>query len=61
MEKVSQYRNNAQECRRLAAIVQEREDRASLLLMAATWDTVANERLMILRPEKRDTAVKPSA
>ena len=58
MERVSQYRDHAQQCRKLADIARDRDERTSLLLMAATWDTVANERLMILKPK---TAVRPRA
>ena len=52
MNKVSEYRNRAQDCRRRADIARDRGERTSLLLMSATWETLSSERLMVLRREK---------
>ena len=44
MKKVSEYRAHAEECRMLARRTKSAEDRAMLLNMAATWDSLAEAR-----------------
>lgn len=44
MKKVSDYRENAKECRKLAAEMVHAGNRDQLLSMAATWDSLADER-----------------
>jgi hypothetical protein len=41
MDKVSQYRGNAQECRRLCASVTDSQQKAMLERMAETWESLA--------------------
>jgi hypothetical protein len=43
-----EYREHAQECRRLAKHALTREEREQLMTMAQTWDTLATERLRTL-------------
>jgi hypothetical protein len=44
MDKVSQYRGNAQECRRLCASVTDSQQKAMLERMAETWESLAADR-----------------
>jgi hypothetical protein len=44
MQKVSDYRLRAEECRALAAEARSQQHRDMLLDMAATWDMLANAR-----------------
>jgi hypothetical protein len=44
MEKASEFREYADQCRALARRAQSSEDRQKLLHMAATWDSVADVR-----------------
>jgi hypothetical protein len=44
MSKVSEFRNHAEECRALAQRTKSADDRAMLLNMAATWDSLADAR-----------------
>ncbi|MFY9894865.1 MAG: hypothetical protein WAK63_12130 [Xanthobacteraceae bacterium] len=44
MEKVVQYAQFAEECRKLAAILVEPDDKKALEIMAYAWETVAKER-----------------
>jgi hypothetical protein len=44
-----EYREQAQECRRLAKHALTRQEREQLLTMAETWETLATERLRTLR------------
>jgi hypothetical protein len=44
MRKASEYRQNARECRQLAAGMPPGEKRDQLLQMAATWEQLAEER-----------------
>jgi hypothetical protein len=41
---VAEYRELADECRKLAAKMPNPNEKKSLLLIAAAWDTVAEER-----------------
>ena len=41
---VAEYRQLAEECRKLAAKMPNPNDKNSLLLIAAAWDAVADER-----------------
>ena len=43
MKRVTDYRENARECRQLAARMPP-EQRSQLLAMAATWEQIADER-----------------
>jgi uncharacterized protein YjiS (DUF1127 family) len=44
MRKVTEYREHARECRKLAALMAEPESRAQLLNIADSWDQLADER-----------------
>ena len=44
MKTVAEYRKFAADCRELAAKLREPNDKRALLLMAAGWDKVADER-----------------
>ena len=44
MKKVSDYRQHAEECRKLATSARSKEHREMLLKMAATWEALAEER-----------------
>jgi hypothetical protein len=44
MKSVAEYRELADECRKLSAKLSNPKDRHSLELIATAWDTVANER-----------------
>jgi hypothetical protein len=46
-----QYRQKAEECRRLAGEVQEQLERDALLRMSAQWDRLADHKL---RQETKD-------
>ncbi|MCR5873262.1 hypothetical protein LRS10_03070 [Phenylobacterium sp. J426] len=48
MKKASEFREHAQECRRLAAGL-DGEARAQLLEMARTWEQMAEERSDLVR------------
>jgi hypothetical protein len=50
--KVADYMQNAEECRRLARILNMPQHRASLLEMAATWEKLAAERLNRVAPKR---------
>jgi hypothetical protein len=43
MKKVSEYRRHAEECRKMTGVVNA-EQKAMLENMAATWETLANDR-----------------
>jgi hypothetical protein len=49
MKKASEYRQHAEECRQLAARMEQGEHRSQLLEMAATWDKLAQERSDLVR------------
>ncbi len=44
MDEVAQYKEHADECRRLAATVKNPEHKKPLLEMAAAWDTVGRQK-----------------
>jgi hypothetical protein len=44
MKKVKEYRAHADECRRMADQARSPEDKAILLNMAATWESLAVDR-----------------
>ena len=44
MKKASEYRRHAEECRQLARSADSDEHRQLLINMAATWDSLADER-----------------
>jgi hypothetical protein len=44
MKSVAEYRELADECRKLAAKLSNPTDKRALELIAAAWDAVANER-----------------
>ena len=45
MKKVSEYRQHAKECRGLAERSRSPEHREMLLNIAATWESLANDRI----------------
>lgn len=49
MKKASEYRQHAHECRALAARTELGELRDQLLVMAANWDRLAEERTALIR------------
>ena len=49
MKKASEYRQNAEQCRALARSMPAGNDRDQVLEMAATWDTLATERLRLIQ------------
>jgi hypothetical protein len=49
MEKASEYREHARECRNLAALMDVPENRQQLLHMAESWDRLADERERLVR------------
>jgi hypothetical protein len=53
MKKVSEYREHAEECRTLARRSKAPEDREMLLNMAATWDSLAEERIKTAERQER--------
>jgi hypothetical protein len=53
MKKVSEYREHAEECRTLARRSKTPEDRDMLLNMAATWDSLAEERTKAAERQQR--------
>jgi hypothetical protein len=44
MKTVAEFRQLAEECRKLAAKLSDPKDKRALELIASAWDTVANER-----------------
>ena len=44
MKTVAEYREHAQECRRLAQSIASAENKVTLLSMAETWENLAAER-----------------
>lgn len=49
MEKASEYRKHAKECRALATQSMSDEHRKQLLAMAHTWDNLAKEREQLVK------------
>jgi hypothetical protein len=60
MKKVSEYRDHAEECRKMAAGTSNEEHRAALFKMAETWDSLAEERTERLRQQQRIAALEHS-
>jgi hypothetical protein len=56
MKKASEYRRHAEECRLLARNANSEEHRELLINMAATWDSLADERERKVRPGEKDQA-----
>lgn len=56
MRKITDYRNHAEECRKLAAGASE-EKRTALIEMAKTWDMLADERERALEQKERIQAL----
>ena len=52
MEKASEYREHARECRNLASLMAEPKNRQQLLDMAESWDSLADERERLVRLAK---------
>jgi hypothetical protein len=49
MKTVAEYRQFAESCRELAARLTDPRDKHAVLLMAASWDTIANQRELALK------------
>ncbi len=49
MKKASEYRQHAEECRQLANRMDSGEHRDQLLVMAANWDALAEERASLVQ------------
>jgi hypothetical protein len=56
MRKVEEYRNNAAECRQLAARSSNNESRSQLIQMAETWEALAKDRGEQIERQKRIAA-----
>jgi hypothetical protein len=56
MKKASEYRRHAEECRQLARSADSEEHRQLLSRMAATWDSLADER----ESKVQQTAERPA-
>jgi hypothetical protein len=59
MKKASEYREHAEECRALSRRSKSAEDRDMLLNMAATWDSLAENRLKANERKKRLAKLAP--
>jgi hypothetical protein len=57
MKTLEEYRQHADECRRLADRARTREDREALLMIATSWDKLAGDRDRKITKER--TAAKP--
>jgi uncharacterized protein Yka (UPF0111/DUF47 family) len=57
MKTVEEYRQHADECRRLAERARTPEDRKALLSIATSWDKLAGDRDRKITKER--TAAKP--
>jgi hypothetical protein len=44
MKTIAEYRDFAESCRKLAARLSDAKDKQAVLMMAAAWDKIANER-----------------
>jgi hypothetical protein len=60
MKKASEYRKHAEECRALAKHVPQGEHRNQLLEMARTWDSLADDREVLVRRHP-DLTAEPDA
>ena len=56
VEKISNYRRQAEECRLLARKAQNEEHRNQLLVMAETWERLAAERESFRKSSNPDRA-----
>lgn len=56
MKKASEYRHHADECRTLAAKMENGEHRDQLLGMAATWEQLARERERLIAAASAEAA-----
>lgn len=50
MQTTTEYRQNALDCRALAARARDADERKTLLKMADTWDAIANQRVAVMPP-----------
>ena len=51
MKTVAEYREFAERCRELAAVLSNPKDRQALELMASSWDKAAEQREALLQSE----------
>jgi hypothetical protein len=49
VEKLNQYREHARQCRELAQQMQHADQRKQLILMAETWEKLAEDRARAVR------------
>ena len=61
MSKVSEYRQHAKECRGLAKRSRSLEHREMLLNIAATWESLANDRIKTAEGLERITNLEKAA
>jgi hypothetical protein len=61
MSKVSEYRQHAKECRVLAHKSRSSEHRDMLLNMAATWESLADDRIKTAEGLKRIASLENAA
>jgi hypothetical protein len=61
MSKVSEYRQHAKECRVLAHKSRSSEHRDMLLNMAATWESLADDRIRTAEGLKRIASLENAA
>jgi hypothetical protein len=57
MHLVSQYKQFASDCRRLAALLTKPDDKHALELFAIGWDKLANDREAMLHSERHSEQV----
>jgi chromosome segregation ATPase len=53
MKKASEYRDHAEECRRMASAVANEDHKTALIQMAEAWETLARDRIEHLRRQER--------
>ena len=60
MKKASEYRRHAEECRQLARFADSEEHRELLSNMAATWESLADERerMVAKQPQEKPPQVE---
>lgn len=56
MKKAQEYRRHAQECRVLARGAASDQERDQLLAMAAHWENLAEQRLILLQKQEHEAA-----
>jgi hypothetical protein len=54
MQRISEYRKNAEECRKLAASITNPRHKRTLQEMAAAWDMLAEERKLDIAESEKD-------